>query len=302
LIGIKPAAVVCWRMETEAMPAAFIGHGSPMNTLEENRYTAAWRALGASLQPKPRAVLVVSAHWYLNATAVTAMAAPRTIHDFYGFPDELFRFRYPAPGAPDVAREVAELLAPEWVGLDAETWGLDHGAWSVLAHLFPRADVPVVQLSINAAKGIEEHMALGERLAPLRERGVLVLGSGDVVHNLRRVDFRRPEAAFDWALRFDAAAREVMTKDPGALPSLQRHADYATSVPTPEHFLPLAYLAGLARAEGKGCDVLVEGCSLGSISMTCYTLGAAVREVSSLDAGAADLAGTPIVPAEDTNI
>jgi 4,5-DOPA dioxygenase extradiol len=129
-----------------------------------------------------------------------------------------------------------------------------------------------------------------------------VLGSGDVVHNLRRVDFRRPEAAFDWALRFDAAAREVMTKDPGALPSLQRHADYATSVPTPEHFLPLAYLAGLARAEGKGCDVLVEGCSLGSISMTCYTLGAAVREVSSLDAGAADLAGTPIVPAEDTNI
>jgi len=282
------------------MPAAFLGHGSPMNTLEDNRYTAAWRAFGASLGRKPRAVLVVSAHWYVNATAVTAMPAPRTIHDFFGFPGELFRFQYAAPGAPEVAREVAGLLAPEWVGQDAETWGLDHGAWSVLAHVFPRADVPVVQLSINASKSIEEHMALGERLAPLRRRGVLIVGSGDVVHNLRRIDFRRPDLAYDWALRFDAAAREVMTKDPGALASLARHPDYAASVPTPEHFLPLAYLAGLARAEGKPADVLVEGCTMGSISMTCYTLGASVPDASDISAGRV-LPEPVSAPGEDTN-
>jgi 4,5-DOPA dioxygenase extradiol len=287
-------------MPTAPMPAAFLGHGSPMNTLEENRYTAAWRAFGAALPRKPRAVLVVSAHWYVNACAVTAMAEPRTIHDFYGFPEALFRFQYPARGAPDVAREVAEALAPEWVGLDAETWGLDHGAWSVLAHVFPQVDVPVVQLSINAAKGLAEHMALGERLAALRRRDVLVIASGDVVHNLRRVDFRAPDAAYDWALRFDAAAREIMTKDPSALPTLEQHPDYALSVPTAEHFLPLAYLAGLARAEGEACDVLVEGCTLGSISMTCYTLGLRVAPASSRG-DAASLPDPSVVPSEDTN-
>ncbi|HSN20849.1 MAG TPA: 4,5-DOPA dioxygenase extradiol [Usitatibacter sp.] len=288
-------------MPTAPMPAAFLGHGSPMNTLAENRYTAAWRAFGASLPAKPRAVLVLSAHWYLNATAVTAMAQPRTIHDFYGFPDALFRFRYPAPGSPEVAREVAEALAPEWVGLDAETWGLDHGAWSVLAHVFPEADVPVVQLSINAAKKLEEHMALGARLAALRRRGVLVLGSGDVVHNLRRIDFHRPDAAYDWASRFDAAARDVMTRDPSTLAALARHADYALAVPTPEHFLPLAYLAGIASAEGTCAEVLVEGCSLGSISMTCYTLGANVPGSVRGEAAAARLPDPSIVPSEDTN-
>ena len=282
------------------MPAAFLGHGSPMNTLEENRYTAAWRAFGASLAERPRAVLAISAHWYIHATAVTAMANPRTIHDFYGFPEALFRFRYPAPGAPEVAREVAGLLRSDGAALDEESWGLDHGTWSVLAHVFPQADVPVLQLSINAAKGIEEHVALGERLAPLRRRGVLVVASGDVVHNLRRVDFHRPDAAYDWALRFDAAAREVMTRDPGRLASLASHPDYAMSVPTAEHFLPLAYLAGLARAEGATCDVLVEGCSLGSISMTCYTLGAKNAAVTSA-AGAASLPDPSIVPSEDTN-
>ena len=282
------------------MPAAFLGHGSPMNTLEDNRYTAAWRAFGASLPARPRAVLVVSAHWYLNAIAVTAMHRPRTIHDFNGFPEPLFRFQYPAPGAPDVAREVAELLQPDRVGLDEESWGLDHGAWSVLAHVFPGADVPVLQLAVNAAMGIGEHVALAPRLAPLRRRGVLVVASGNVVHNLRRIDFRRPDAAYDWALRFDAAAREVMTRDPAGLPALAAHADYALSVPTPEHFLPLAYLAGLARAEGATCNVLVEGCSLGSISMTCYTLGAEVAPVTSA-AGAASLPDPSIVPSEDTN-
>jgi len=285
-------------MHEALAPAAFLGHGSPMNTLEDNRYTAAWRAFGRAVVPRPRAVLVVSAHWYLNASAVTAMPAPRTIHDFYGFPRELFEFRYPAPGAPDIAREVADVVRPDWVGLDQDNWGLDHGAWSVLAHVFPEADVPVLQLSINAAKDLDAHFELGARLAPLRERGVMILGSGDVVHNLRRIDFRRPDAAYDWALRFDAAAREVMTSDPSRIGTLAKHPDYADSVPTPEHFLPLAYLAGLAHAAGRPADVLVEGCSLGSISMTCYTLGMPVA-AAGVGAGAATLPDS--VPAEDTN-
>jgi 4,5-DOPA dioxygenase extradiol len=246
------------------MPAAFLGHGSPMNALEHNRYTEAWKTLG-EIVPRPRAILVVSAHWYINASAVTAMVRPRTIHDFYGFPDELFAVSYPAPGDPALARRVTELAHPLWVGLDHDSWGIDHGTWSVLVHAFPDAQVPVVQLAINASKSLTYHFELGARLAPLREDGVLVVASGNVVHNLGLMDPRRPDEGTDWARRFDEAARATMTTSPG------RIVDVA--VPTPDHFIPLLYLAGLADAAGTGTEVLVDGYAYGSLSMTSYTLG-----------------------------
>jgi 4,5-DOPA dioxygenase extradiol len=280
-----------------ALPALFIGHGSPMNTLENNTYTAMWRKLGRSL-PRPRAILAISAHWYIGATAVTAMPRPRTIHDFYGFPEELFAFEYPAPGLPELADEIVALARPRWIGLDQDQWGLDHGTWSVLAHLYPQAEIPVVQLSLNVLKPIEYHVELGARLAALRERGVLILGSGNVVHNLRRVNWRNLESGEDWAYRFDDAAAELMTERPADIASLASHPDYALAVPTPDHFLPLLYIAGIATAAGAGATPLVRGCTLGSVSMTCYGVGLEGFEYTG---GGAAAAVPGDVPADQTN-
>ena len=253
------------------MPAAFIGHGSPMNALDHNRYTQAWSQFGASM-PKPRAILVVSEHWFINATAVTSMLAPRTIHDFYGFPQPLFDVEYPAPGDPTIAERVIDVVKPTWVGKDEDSWGIDHGTWSVLVHMFPRADVPVLQLSINAELPFDYHFELGTKLHELRQEGVLILGSGNVVHNLRLIDWHLPGQGTPWAHRFDDDVRAIMTHDPSELGVASAHGDFAFAVPTPDHFLPLAYVAGLASAANTPTRTLIDGYEMGSLSMTAYEL------------------------------
>jgi 4,5-DOPA dioxygenase extradiol len=283
------------------MPAVFLGHGSPMNALEKNRYTAAWRAFGEAV-PRPRAILVVSAHWYVNATAVTAMPRPRTIHDFYGFPKELFDVDYPAPGSPELAEEIADIVKPKHVGLDQDSWGIDHGTWSVLVHAFPKADIPVVQLSIHAQRDFDSHFELGARLAPLRDRGVLIVGSGNIVHNLRALNWGEPDAGFDWARRFDEAARAALTETPSNVPALRAHDDFIRSAPTPDHFIPLLYIAGLAEAAGRPLESLVEGYAYGSLSMAAYTLDAKCPIEADDTRPAAPLPDPAVVPPEDTNL
>jgi 4,5-DOPA dioxygenase extradiol len=253
------------------MPVVFFGHGSPMNTLDRNPYTEAWRKLGAAM-PAPKAIVCVSAHWYTEGTAVTAMSRPRTIHDFYGFPQALFDVRYPAPGAPELAERVRALLAPLEVALD-ESWGLDHGTWSVLKHAYPNADVPVIQLSIDGTQPPQFHYDAGRRLAALRDEGVLVVGSGNVVHNLRLMK-RDGGEAFDWAVRFNERVRAALASrdhrtliDFGGLGE-----DARLSVPTPEHYLPLLYIAALQR-DDEVMSFPVDGYDLGSVSMLTAAAG-----------------------------
>lgn len=256
----------------KALPAAFIGHGSPMNALELNDFTAAWRAFGQDM-PRPRAILVASAHWSIDATAVTSMDRPRTIHDFYGFPQALFDLHYAAPGLPELASEVAEAVKPTAVLADGDSWGLDHGAWIILVHAFPDASIPVVELSVNGVKDLSYHFELGRRLAPLRERGVLLVFSGNIVHNLRAVDFHHVDRVYDWNRDFDDDARARLTGDPSTVVGLQGHRHYRDAVPTPDHFLPFVQFAGIASASPDAAEVLVEGRIAGSISVTSYVIG-----------------------------
>jgi 4,5-DOPA dioxygenase extradiol len=255
------------------MPVFFLGHGNPMNALANNGYTAAWAALGKSI-PRPAAVLAISAHWYVPFWAVTANARPPTIHDLGGFPDELFAVQYPAPGSPALAGRVKDLLAPVPVRLD-ETWGLDHGTWSVLTHVFPAADIPIVQLSIDRTKPPAFHHALGAKLMALREEGVLIVGSGNVVHNLAAYAWAGGNAApFDWAVRFEQRAQELMTQENDEplvnYPSLGHDAHL--SVPTPDHYLPLLYVLGLRRKQ-EAVSFPVQGIDGGSISMLAARIG-----------------------------
>lgn len=253
------------------MPTLFVAHGTPMNAIEPNPYRDIWRGLGTAM-PRPRAVLVISAHWYTRGTAVTAMAKPRTIHDFGGFPPALFAVQYPALGDPPLAARVRELLAPRSVHLD-DGWGFDHGTWSVLMHMYPAADVPIVQLSIDATQPGAYHYDIGRALAPLRDAGVLILGSGNVVHNLRLM--RREDAApFDWASRFEARVKAaVVARDHAPLVDYERlDADGARSIPTPDHYLPLLYVLG-AQAPDETTSFPSEGITMSSLSMLSVAFG-----------------------------
>jgi 4,5-DOPA dioxygenase extradiol len=250
----------------------FVGHGNPMYAIVPNRFADAWAVLGTEL-PVPRAVLSVSAHWYVAGLAVTTMAQPRTIHDFGGFPPELFEVSYPAPGDPGLAHQIRSMLAPLEVGADA-SWGLDHGSWSVLRHLYPQADVPVVQLSIDARREPAFHAEIGRRLAPLRDEGVLIMGSGNVAHNLHMAQFGPDVQPFDWAVRFEAEVRSRI--DAGDDASLVDYVDLGEdarlAIPTPDHYYPLLYALG-ARHPDDVARFPVEGIDGASLSMLSVVLG-----------------------------
>ena len=258
---------------TKPMPAIFFGHGNPMNALLNNDYTKGWAAIGTKIPP-PKAVLCVSAHWYLPATLVTAMASPPTIHDFGGFPRELYEVQYPAPGDPDLAHRVQTLLAPISVDRD-ERWGLDHGTWSVLRHVFPEAAVPVVQLSIDETQPAVFHYEIGKRLELLRDEGVLIIGSGNLVHNLHAYAWGQHHIEpFDWAVRFEKKARELLLagEDGPLIEYEDLGRDAILSAPTPDHYLPLLYVIALRR-EGEPIRFPVEGFDGGSISMLTVQIG-----------------------------
>jgi len=257
----------------DVLPAVFFGHGNPMNAVARNNYTEAWRRIGEETT-KPQVILSISAHWYVPETGVTVSTSPRTIHDFGGFPQELFEVQYPAPGDPAIARQVQKLLAPVEVKLD-NSWGLDHGTWSVLRHVYPAADIPVVQLSIDETKPASFHFEIGRKLAPLREEGVLIVGSGNLVHNLHTYAWgRHPREAYDWAVRFESAARQmILAGENKPLINYQMLGkDAALSIPTPDHYLPLLYVLA-ARQEGEIVRFPVEGVDGGSISMLSVQVG-----------------------------
>jgi 4,5-DOPA dioxygenase extradiol len=259
--------------DSSRMPAIFFGHGNPLNALAQNDWSRAWARIGRAI-PRPQAILCISAHWYMPATCVTAQPNPRTIHDFGGFPRALFEVEYPAPGSPDLAARVQELLAPTVVAQDQE-WGLDHGTWSVLIHVYPQANIPVVQLSIDETQPAHWHFEIARRLVPLREEGVLIMGSGNLVHNLHAYGWGKREIApYDWALRFELLARQsiqaIEFEPLIAYETLGR--DAMLCAPTPDHYLPLIYILAQHQA-GEAVSFPVEGFDGGSISMLSVQFG-----------------------------
>lgn len=254
------------------MPALFLGHGSPMNAIGSNTWVESWRRLGETL-PRPRAILGISAHWYVRDTAVTAQANPPTLHDFYGFPPELFAIQYPAPGSAMLVDRIRELVKMTPVRPDHE-WGLDHGTWSVLLHLYPRADIPVVQLSLDATRVPAWHYALGRSLSTLRDEGILVVASGNVVHNLKMMRRDGTNAPWEWAVQFESQVRSLIERrDHGPLGEYLGLGEAARlSVPTPEHYLPLLYVLGMQR-EDEPASFPTSGIDLGSISMLSVRVG-----------------------------
>jgi 4,5-DOPA dioxygenase extradiol len=261
------------------MPVIFFGHGNPMNALMRNRYSKAWHRLGLAL-PKPKAILCISAHWYIDETKVTAMETPLTIHDFGGFPQELYNLQYPAKGDPQLAARVRHLLSPVDVQLDYD-WGLDHGAWSVLTHAFPDADVPVVQLSIDRTQPAAFHYELGKQLAPLRREGVLITASGNIVHNLRAIKWQDDATPYDWATRFNERVRQhlLQREHTPLIAYEQMGEDARLSIPTPEHYLPLLYTAALCE-DDEPVSFAVDGIGLGSIGMLTVVVGMGFNEQS----------------------
>jgi len=255
------------------LPAIFFGHGNPMNAMARNTYTEAWANFGVSVA-RPKAVLCISAHWFVPETGITVTTAPRTIHDFGGFPRELYQVQYPAPGDPELARRVQKMLAPLPVKLD-ESWGLDHGTWSVLCHVYPQADVPIVQLSIDETQPAAFHYEIGKRLAPLRDEGVLIVGSGNLVHNLHTYAWgKHPVDPFDWAVRFEQQAREMLLagEHKPLIDYEKLGQDALLSIPTPDHYLPLLYVVA-TRQQGEKLQFPVEGVDGGSISMLSVQVG-----------------------------
>jgi 4,5-DOPA dioxygenase extradiol len=248
------------------MPALFLGHGSPMNVIETNIFTKSWQALGKSL-PRPKAILSISAHWETHGTYVTAMENPPTIHDFGNFPQALFDIQYPAKGDPVLAQKIQSLINKTAVGLDTK-WGLDHGTWALLAKMYPEADIPVIQLSLDRTLTPLEHYEIGKELRPLRHEGILILGSGNIVHNLSHLNYNPNDKPAHWAVEFDENIKELLLKgDHQGILEYESMGEIARlSVPTPEHFLPLIYIIAL-QEKNKKTIFPVEGMALGGISM-----------------------------------
>ncbi len=258
---------------TQKMPLLFLGHGSPMNALASNSFTLTLNGLGKSL-PRPKAILCISAHWMTQGSFLTHEKSPKTIHDFGGFPKELYQISYPAEGEPKLAENISYHISSPKITLDEGSWGLDHGTWSVLKHLYPAADIPVIQLSLDMTRPPEEHFKLGEELRFLRQQGVLIVGSGNIVHNLRQIDWNEAAPAFDWAQSFDELVKEkISSRDFSPLfEEVLRTKSGQLAVPTLDHYLPLLYILGASEASDAVKFPFV-GFQHASISMRCVQFG-----------------------------